>query len=244
MSNPSKILATVKDIQTFGTGVYQVDFSVPVRFNRFIPGQFLHLTLDEFDPSVGYWPESRVFSIASEPKLDTVSVVYSVKGSYTKRMEAELKVGKEVWLKYPYGDFIIDNHTTDGKPAVLIAGGTGVSPYLPYLLKSSREDLLGNVALYYGVREPAHMLFEGQFREVSERQPRFKLVMYLEQGSRDGFTCRNGRLNIEDIKSDSGAAFASSVFFLSGPPLMIKKFRADLMAAGISQEQIKIDEWE
>jgi ferredoxin-NADP reductase len=244
MSNPLKVLATVKEIRSFGTGVYQVDFSVPVRFNRFIPGQFLHLTLDEFDPSVGYWPESRVFSIASEPKLDTVSVVYSVKGTYTKRMEAELKVGKEIWLKYPYGDFIIDNHATDGKPVVLIAGGTGVSPYMPYLLKSSRDALAGNVTLYYGVREPAHMLFEEQFRQVVGQQAKFKLYMYLEQGQKAGFVCRNGRLNIDDIKADSGEDFGGSVFFLSGPPVMIKKFKADLLAAGISQDQIKIDEWE
>ena len=32
----------------------------------FKPGQFLHLALDAFEPG-GFWPESRVFSIASAP---------------------------------------------------------------------------------------------------------------------------------------------------------------------------------
>jgi NAD(P)H-flavin reductase len=94
------------------------------------PGQFLHLTVDVYDPTGGFWPESRVFSIASAPGASEISIVYSVKGQYTKRMERVLAPGYEVWLKLPYGDFIVESAIEKDQDIVLIAGGTGLSPFL------------------------------------------------------------------------------------------------------------------
>src|ERR1035438_8343115 len=92
-------------------------------------GQFLHLTVDDYDPS-GFWPESRVFSIASSPReRKRLRICYSVKGRYTTKMEQVLKVGGEVWVKLPYGDFVIDG----SNDAVLLAGGTGISAFTAFL---------------------------------------------------------------------------------------------------------------
>jgi len=48
-------------------------------------------------------------------------------------MEKELEIGREVWIKFPYGDFIIDTFVNPGDNLVLIAGGTGISPFIPFL---------------------------------------------------------------------------------------------------------------
>jgi len=133
MANPIKLKATVSSVQQFGEGVYEISM-VPEGFvPRYKPGQFLHLTVDEYDPAGGFWPESRVFSIASASGSDDIRIVYSVKGKYTRRMEEGLKPGATVWLKLPYGDFVIEGVLKDGQGAVLVAGGTGVSPFLPFL---------------------------------------------------------------------------------------------------------------
>ena len=108
MPNPIKIKATVIDIKCYSTDIFKVTFSVPSRATKFKPGQFLHLALDSFDPSIGYWPDSRVFSICSCPGSDSIEFIYSIKGQFTKRMSHELQKGKEVWLKLPYGDFIFE----------------------------------------------------------------------------------------------------------------------------------------
>ena len=92
---------------------------------RFTPGQFLHLALDPYDAD-GFWPDSRVFSIASSPVARTnLSITYAVKGAFTTRMERELIVGAVVWVKLPYGEFVIDQ----SRDAVLFAGGTGVTAF-------------------------------------------------------------------------------------------------------------------
>jgi len=61
------------------------------RLPKYKPGQFLHLTLDYYDPAKN-WPESRVFSIANyDPEVKTLRIIYSVKGKYTKLMNDNLK---------------------------------------------------------------------------------------------------------------------------------------------------------
>ena len=237
MANVAKVLSTVNKIKSYGIGVYEVEFSVPIRSSRFLPGQFLHLALDEFDPTTGWWPESRVFSIASEPGQDFVTVVYSVKGTYTKRMEHELKVGREVWLKLPYGDFIIEEKET---PTILVAGGTGVSPFWPFLLKPRNE---GNVYLFYGVREGIHILFKEQIQTLIQKNW-FHFHLFVERGVVDDLPFQNGRLSIPNIKNYLGGQFGSSDFYLSGPPVMIKSFKTELFNLGIDQSKVHIDEWE
>ena len=105
---PQKILSRVKEVVNHGERVYSIFLIPDSPAPRFLPGQFLHLALDPYIPG-DFWPESRVFSIASAPsERHLLRLTYAVKGQFTSRMEAELCPGREVWLKLPYGEFTID----------------------------------------------------------------------------------------------------------------------------------------
>ena len=120
---------------------------------QFKPGQFLHLALDPYEPG-GFWPESRVFSIASSPtERDRLAITYAVKGAYTTRMERELAPGSSVWVKLPYGEFVVD----PARDAVLFAGGTGITAFTAFLSRSRPERAA--VLLFYGARtqEPVRL---------------------------------------------------------------------------------------
>ena len=84
-------------------GIYIAEFRPLEKKIKFKPGQFLHLALDEYDPSFP-WPESRCFSMQSSPEDEVIRITFSVKGRYTARMVEELHLGKIVSLKLPYGD--------------------------------------------------------------------------------------------------------------------------------------------
>src|SRR5699024_1464423 len=112
-----------------GERVYTLVLRPERRVPRFRAGQFLHLALDRYDPT-GFWPESRVFSIASPPDgRDEVRITYAVKGGFTSRMEAEAVEGREVWIKLPYGDFVVDA----AADVALFAVGTGVTAFTAFL---------------------------------------------------------------------------------------------------------------
>ena len=66
MPTPVKLPATVQEIITHGDDVFSLRLAPQRQIPPYLPGQFLHLALDAYDPS-SHWPESRVFSIATSP---------------------------------------------------------------------------------------------------------------------------------------------------------------------------------
>lgn len=248
MSNPIKLRATVTDVLEHGTGVFIVKMKILGRMPKFRAGQFLHLTIDNFNPSGGFWPESRAFSIAAYDDGLFVTIAYSVKGRYTTRMASCLKPGKEVWLKLPYGDFVVGSKSGQDHDVVLVAGGTGISPFALYMQSLDGKDIGSQqVRLYYGARNPKHLLFLDLLERCVEKKL-LRVELRLEEGidsvslSR-AFVVKKGLLDIDSIVDDC-ADLKEPEFYLSGPPAMINNFKARLFNRGIKRENVRIDEWE
>jgi NAD(P)H-flavin reductase len=247
MANPIKILSFVKSVEKYGEGVYKVRLTPSKRLPRFKAGQFLHLTVDPYDPQGGWWPESRVFSIASNSTEEDVTIVYSVKGKYTKKMQEELVPDKEVWLKLPYGDFSIQPSLSENRDIILVAGGTGVSPYIPFINKEMVGLSEQKIKLIYGIRKPEHLLFKDVYENVIGNVSNFSLDLFIEQESIDNLII--GANQITGIISLSHILniikeLKNPTIFLSGPPKMIQTFKSGLIEKGINSDSIKIDEWE
>ncbi len=248
MSNPVKLKAQVLSVKSFGPDTYSVTFKPEVAPPRFKAGQFLHLTIDEYDPAGGFWPESRVFSIASAPGMSELEIVYSVKGRYTRRMAEYFSPGRQAWLKLPYGNFIIDASITPGQDVVMIAGGTGISPFLPYFHGLAvNNQKTHTVRLYYGIRQNA-MLLAGNLIEECARSALLEASLFVENEQPDlnlPLLIRQefGRLDIKRIFAES-KDLNNPAFFISGPPAMISAFKEGLAQEGVSSENIVIDEWE
>jgi NAD(P)H-flavin reductase len=251
MSMPRKIRCVVEAITDHGGRVYTVDLAPASTVPSFRPGQFLHLTVDDYDPS-GFWPESRVFSIASSPRdRNRIRICYSVKGRYTTKMEQTLKVGGGVWIKLPYGDFVID----DAGEAVLIAGGTGISAFTAFL-EALIPQCSQAVTLVYGARTPALLLFQEMIIAQLAAVSKLKVVFFTETPDEAfaqrmaalprGPRCLTGRISLDALlrPPSSDLHLPSSVFYLSGPPVMLNTLMADLKLRGVPPEQIRTDAWE
>jgi len=248
MAIPVKIQATLIKIQKHGADTYTLYFQPHKKLPRFKMGQFLHLALDDYDPQGGFWPTSRIFSIASGPASAELVIVYSVKGLFTKRMQAELCEGKVLWLKLPYGDFIIDAHIGQDESVVLIAGGTGFSPFVSWLADKAAQASPRKTLLFYGVRQPGMLLFQDIISLCKQTMPGFKLHLFVEENLQNAPVeitphCLAGRLSFDFIY-ETTRQLEQPVYFLSGPPVMLKAFKEQLQAAGVHENKIKIDEWE
>ena len=209
------------------------------RLPKYKPGQFLHLTLDYYDPAKN-WPESRVFSIANyDPEVKTLRIIYSVKGKYTKLMNDNLKENQEVWVKMPYGDFIF-NSITDNM--IFIAGGTGITPFLSYLESIKYKIPDKNIWLFYGAKEKNCMVGEELIDNIVLVNPRFKVKKYLEYKSGNE-RYEKGKLEADKILEEL-QSIGEADFYISGPPEMIRYFKQSIIDAGIKQEFIHIDAWE
>ncbi len=240
MPTPQKIRCRVDRLTAHGDHVYTVDLVPERRAPAFKPGQFLHLALDEYDPA-GFWPESRVFSIASAPiHREHIRLLYSVRGRYTARMEQELTPDRGVWVKLPYGEFVVD----PTRDVVLIAGGTGITAFAGFI-----EGLAPNhaqqVHLFYGARQASLLVYRETAASVASRVPAFRVTSFVEDAATadPAGSVLPGRLSVAEVWTRVPAP-TTVVFYLSGPPAMLQALTQDLRQRGIAPESIRVDAWE
>lgn len=253
MTVPRKIRCHVAAIVDHGEHVYTVELDPEDTVPRFRPGQFLHLALDEYDPS-GFWPDSRAFSIANSPsQREKIRISYSVQGRFTARMEQELEVGKPVWVKMPYGEFVIQ----DSNDVVLFAGGTGITAFTAFL-EGLTPDFRHRVYLAYGARSRDLLIYRNLVAVCARSLPQFRAYCFVE---RDGL----GEISLSDREAPSMAEERipeytgilsvqalwphiheprSAHYYISGPPRMLESLSRDLRKSEIPAQSIHIDAWE
>ncbi len=227
MAIVKKQKATVIGIENKIEGVYTLTFASEKGF-RYAPGQFLHLAIDDSYDGSGQWPESRCFSLQSSPTENNARISYSVKGEFTRMMEQQLKVGSEVWLKLPYGELFEQEHNKAN--TVFIAGGTGVTPFLSLFTHESFRTY-ENPNIYLGFRSKEFNLYNFELENLCNDTKFVKLV----------FENVDGVLNINSIFDENGT---SASYFISGPPVMIKLFKASLLNNGVPSSNVLTDDWE
>lgn len=237
MPQPVRLRATIEEVVDHAPGLRSLVLAPERPVPRFRPGQFLHLALDPWDPSA-HWPDSRPFSLASPPESrDRVRITVSDVGRFTARI-MQCAAGDTVWLKLPYGDFVVESR--DSAPAVLVAGGTGVAPFIS--LAASTVAFAGQVHLLYGVRLPELLIYRDALDAAVQSNSRLSWTAFVEEGPADGLV--HGRLSVGSVLDAAGEGRADAAFYLSGPPAMIKDLRAGLEDAGIDPQRIRVDAWE
>jgi len=221
-----KYKAIIENIDNPLTGIYTLTFSSQKKF-KYKPGQFLHLAIDDYD-GYGQWPESRCFSMQSNPDEETIRITYAVKGVFTRQMEKNLNVGDEVWLKLPYGDLFTQTHKKAN--TVFIAGGTGITPFLSLFTHESFNEYT-NPRIYLGFRNKDYNIYQSELERSYNSTKSVKI--YYED--------TDGIIDIDEIFSENGTNVS---YFISGPPVMIKAFKHTLVKLNVPIHNILTDDWE
>ncbi len=228
-----KYKSKIVSIENHNSSVYTISFESLSRPFKYYPGQFLHLALDENYDGAGEWPESRCFSMRSNPEEQVLRITYSVQGDFTKRMEQQLEVGNEVWLKLPYGNLFTQSHGKQN--TVFIAGGTGITPLLSLFTHSSFNEY-ENPRIYLGFRSKEYNVYNDELSQMRQQRA-LKEDILLEIV----YENEKGVLNIENIVGENSEHVP---YFISGPPKMIKLFKNVLMNNNVPIENILTDDWE
>lgn len=209
-------------------GIYTLEFRSLGHKYKYLPGQFLHIALDESYDGSSQWPDSRCFSMQSNPSEETIRITYAVKGQFTRQMEQTLKVGSQVWLKLPYGDLFTQDHCKEN--TVFIAGGTGVTPYLSLFTHDSFKEYV-SPHIYLGFKSIEYNIYQKELEIALNKKS--KITIFYEN--------KDGIIDIDKIYNESSE---NSNYFISGPPVMIKIFKNKLLDKGVSEVCILTDDWE
>lgn len=231
MSIVKKYNTEVSSVMHHGNDVYTLEFKLPHGRFKYFPGQFLHLALSEYDPSAA-WPDSRCFSMQSSPEEDVLRITYSVKGGFTQQMREKLVAGAKIWVKMPFGDLFTQAHNKQN--TVFISGGTGITPYLSLFTNKNFTNYT-NPHLYAGFRNKEHNLYSKEIGIASQINPSLQVTAFYQD--------TDGIIDINRILQENKDKENVS-YFISGPPVMIKNFKAFLLQNGVAENQVKTDEWE
>jgi ferredoxin-NADP reductase len=246
MAQPIRFPAVVQQVTRHTPDVISYRLRADKRLPRFTPGQFIHLTVEPFDPA-SFWPESRVFSVANAvADRKTVELTISRQGAYTSKILDQLAEGDQVWAKGPYGEFTIDGR--QGYPrAVLIAGGTGITPFCAFMDAAINHGALPveQASLYYGAQTPSLLVYRALAERCAAEVPGFQAHYFAEQdGDPADQSLHSGRIDLTAIMRHCDEPNATA-FYISGPKSMIDAFRTTLVGTyGMSANQVLIDAWE
>jgi ferredoxin-NADP reductase len=236
---PQKMPCKVTDVISHGGRVYTVLLRPERRLPRFAAGQFLHLALDPFRPG-DYWPDSRVFSIASSPaEAESLRITYAVKGQFTSRMEKELHPDCQVWIKMPYGEFEV----AQDKDICLLAGGTGITAFTAFLAQLQPTHA-HKVQVFYGARTPDLLIYREVVESAGARCKNVFAHLFSEKCDGADSNVMGGRLDLAHIAPLIRCRLADRTYYLAGPPAMIQGLSTGLQATGVPASQLNIDAWE
>lgn len=186
-------------------------------------GQYIYLKL-------GYISEDHPFSVLQyDNETHMLTVGYRVFGDYTNIM-TKLTPGETVYVGGPYGAFMSD-YSADTRPAVFLAGGIGITPFVDQIIQNHTEK---EQWLFAANRARATTVFVPQLAPYLGN----KLVrVYSQEPSALQPGEESGHITSELLQKYLGDMHGYS-FYLCGPSAMMKAMKTMLLEHGIPSNQI------
>jgi ferredoxin-NADP reductase len=207
----------------------------------FKAGQYLDMTL--LDPAeTDAEGNTRTFSIASGPHEDTLMVATRMRDTAFKRMLKTMPLGSAVKIEGPSGTLTLHNNVA--RAAVFLAGGIGITPFRSIVSRAAKERLPHRIYLFYSNRRPEDAPFLDELQALEEENPNYKLVACMTEmaKSHQSWHGEVGPIDREMLLRYLKDA-VSPIYYLAGPPGMVKGLHATIIEAGVDDDNIRAEEF-
>jgi ferredoxin-NADP reductase len=232
--------AILKAREELCEGTMGLYFEKPDGF-EFKPGQFANVTLD---PAIATdsGGSTRSLSFASAPHEKDLMVAMRVRDSAFKRAANTLLIGTPFLLQGPYGSFGL--HRDIARPAVFLAGGIGITPFRSMIRHATGVESAHRIFLFYSIRRLEEAAFITELEQIQELNPSFKFIPTITHP--DGIPLRwrgaTGHIT-EPMITKWLPDLGIPIFYIVGPPRMVAGMRQILSAAGVSDDDIRAEEF-
>lgn len=243
MSTPATwpiFTAKLKSRQEVAERTMAFHFEKPAGWT-FKAGQFIDITL--IDPAeTDLEGNTRGFSIASAPHEDTLMVATRMRDTAFKRVLKTMPLETAVKIEGPFGNLTLHNNAT--RPAVLLAGGIGVTPFRSILFRAAKEKLPHRIFLFYSNRRPEDAPFLDALQALEKENPNYKLIATMTEmeKSHQSWAGETGLINQELLARYLRNA-VSPIYYIAGPAGMVKGLHTVLNQAGVDDDDIRTEEF-
>lgn len=216
-------------------------FERPAGF-AFKPGQAIDLSL--IDPvETDAKGSRRAFSIVSAPFEDHIVVATRMRDSAFKRTLQGMPIGGRVRMEGPFGSLTL--HGNRSRPAVFVAGGIGITPFMSILRQAAHDRLPQVIDLLYSNRRPEDAAFLQELRSLEQaHRGSFRLLATMTDAAGAGLAW-SGRAGLVDAELVRSVVVRPSlpIFYVAGPPAMVADMRRLLNRMGIQDDDIRSEDF-
>lgn len=204
-------------------------------------GQFVDITLLD-PPETDAEGNLRGFSISSAPREDVITITTRLRDTAFKRVLQRMPLGTKVKIEGPFGDLRL-HHAA--RPAVLLAGGIGITPFRSILVETiGGGGLPYAVLVFHANRRPEDAAFADEFQSLARRDPNLTYVPTMTgvSGSGQAWDGERGHIDAAMLRRHLGALI-DAIYYIAGPPGMVQALRAMLLASGVDEDDVCIEEF-
>jgi len=205
----------------------------------FYPGQYAAIGFKRF----GRPSPMRCFSIISSPNnAKELQFAARIQGNFTRSL-SELEPGDEVFVRGPFGNFVVDE--TYDRNVILMAGGIGITPFMSMIRYATEAQLPIPITLLFSYHSKEEIPFFDELRYHQQHNPNLRVIFFVTQDTRasKGETVLTGRITKERLAKLTGGHFARFTYFLCGPKGFVESMRTIVQTNGADPARIISEEF-
>jgi ferredoxin-NADP reductase len=130
------------------------------------------------------------------------------------------------------------------KPAVFLAGGIGITPFLSIIRQAGHDKSPHHIYLFYSNRCPEDAAFLDLLSEAAKQNPNFRLIatMTAMDKSHCEWKGETGFIN-KDMLTTHLPSLRAPIYYVAGPTAMVAAMRRMLIEAGVDKDDIRTEEF-
>ena len=235
-----KFETTLTSNETVAEGTMAFHFAKPAGF-AFKPGQSMNVSLIE-PPETDAKGNARTFSIVSAPHENELVIATRMRDTAFKRVLKAMPAGGRLGLRGPAGLFTLD--PADARPAVFLAGGIGVTPFVSMLRDAAQSGLARDLWLFYSNRRPEDAAFLDELMALPKRNPKIRFVGTMVEMDKSSRSWSGDRGFLDRAMLERHLkSLAGNVYYIAGPPGLVEAMQRMLTGASVAEDAIHTDEF-
>lgn len=197
-------------------------------------GQHLEVRLTAED---GYAAE-REYSIASAPGEPLAITVERLEdGEVSPYLTQELRPGDQLELRGPVGGYFVWE-PGDGRPLMLLAGGSGIVPLRSILRHRRRTGSDVPTRLLYSSRTLPDVIYRDELGRYNDGA---QVIYTLTRSQPPEWTGHTGRIDQALLAEVAWPVETSPLAYICGPTSFVETAAAGLVGLGYPPEQVKTE---
>lgn len=211
--------------------VHDVKFEKPAGF-EFAPVQFCGLEFMTAAGSIEY-----PMSLACSPTRPYLEFGARVSDSPWKQAFSTLRPGDLAEVDGGYGHFVLE----ETSPAILVAGGIGITPLKGMAEYAADRKLPIEVRLVYSSRSEEEIAYRSELDGLIRQNPRFEVTHTLTRpAGSSSWSGATGRIGPE-LLTAAGKDLRDPVYYVCGLGEMVQGTYRMLQALGVRSDRIRYE---